>query len=247
MNGLRLGMLTPSSNTVLEPYTAALLHPVFPDISAHFARFPVTEITLGDASRSQFDTAPIVEAAALLADARIDSIAWNGTSAAWLGFARDEALCRALTERTGAPATSAMLALNRVLAATGARRLGLVTPYSDAVQEAIVANYRELGMEIAGETHSGITENYAFCEIEEAVIAAMCREVAKQGPDAIAIICTNMRGPLIAAELEAELGIPIYDSIAVTLWGALAAAEADMRPLRRWGRLFAVPAGQSPA
>jgi len=40
-----LGMLTPSSNTVLEPVTTALLAEV-PEASAHFGRFAVTEIAL---------------------------------------------------------------------------------------------------------------------------------------------------------------------------------------------------------
>lgn len=54
-----------------------------------------------------------------------------------------------------------------------------------------------------------------------------------------AIVCTNMRGPLIAPELEQELGIPILDSVAFTLWGCLDATGVDMLPLRKFGRMFA--------
>ncbi|MCI4429672.1 MAG: Asp/Glu/hydantoin racemase, partial [Burkholderiales bacterium] len=42
---LRLGVLTPSSNTALEPLTSALAAAV-PGCSAHFSRFKVTEISL---------------------------------------------------------------------------------------------------------------------------------------------------------------------------------------------------------
>ena len=45
----RLGMITPSSNSVLEPVTSAMLHGV-PDITAHFSRFRVTEIALDAAA-----------------------------------------------------------------------------------------------------------------------------------------------------------------------------------------------------
>ena len=41
----RLGMLTPSSNTALEPITYAMLAGV-EGVSVHFSRFKVTEITL---------------------------------------------------------------------------------------------------------------------------------------------------------------------------------------------------------
>jgi maleate isomerase len=125
---VRLGMLTPSSNTVLEPLTAAMLADL-PGVSAHFSRFRVTEISLSESSQRQFDLAPILEAARLLADARVDVIAWNGTSAAWLGFDTDLRLCEAITEVTGTPATTSMLALNEALGCYGAGRFALVSPY----------------------------------------------------------------------------------------------------------------------
>jgi len=74
-----LGMLTPSSNTTLEPVTAAMLAGV-PEASAHFGRFRVTEIALSDSALAQFDDREILAAAELLADARLDVIGWNGTS-----------------------------------------------------------------------------------------------------------------------------------------------------------------------
>jgi maleate isomerase len=234
-----VGMLTPSSNTVLEPYTAALVAPLFPRVSVHFSRFRVTKIALDAASNSQFTLEPILQAAELLADARPDVIAWNGTSASWLGFDSDERLCDAVTKRTGIPATSAILGLNRLLATLGVRRLGLVTPYTSDVQHRIMANYAAAGIETVAERHSGRTDNFSFAEVSEAAIAGMCREVAAAKPDAIAIVCTNMRGPLIAPELEQELGIPILDSVAFTLWGCLDATAVDMLPLHKFGRMFA--------
>jgi maleate isomerase len=75
----RLGMLTPSSTTVLEPVAAAILTPL-DGVSAHFARFPVTEIALSPGALAQFDDAPILAAAGLLAHAKVDVIAWNSTS-----------------------------------------------------------------------------------------------------------------------------------------------------------------------
>ena len=83
-----LGMLTPSSNTVLEPMTHDILAEL-DDVSAHFARFRVTEITLSEYGLGQFDMAPFLDAAGLLGDAKCDVIAWNGTSGGWRGFAYD--------------------------------------------------------------------------------------------------------------------------------------------------------------
>jgi maleate isomerase len=66
----------------------------------------------------------------------------------------------------------------------------------------------------------------------------MCREVAKAKPEAIAIYCTNLRGAPLAEKLEAELGIPILDSISTVVWKALELAGVDASRVRGWGQLF---------
>lgn len=239
---VRLGMLTPSSNTALEPLTAALLAGA-PHVSAHFARLRVTEIALSEAALGQFDHAPQLAAADLLADAKVHAIAWNGTAGGWRGFDADHTLCAAIAARTGVAATTATLATLDALAAFGARRIAFVTPYLAEVQAAIVRNFNASGFDVVAERHLGDRGNFSFATFGEDVIAAMIREVAAARPDAIVIYCTNFRGTRIAPVLEAETAIPILDSIAVTLWGALRAAGADPAIITGWGRLF----GRSPA
>lgn len=233
----RLGMLTPSSNTVLEPVTAAMLAGT-PDISAHFSRFRVTEIALSDQALQQFDDSELLRAAELLAHAKVDVIAWNGTSAAWLGFDRDEQLCARIKERTGIAACSSVLAFRDLFAQRGVRRVGLVTPYLDDVQAKIVANWSAAGLACSAERHLGLQDNFSFAEVTPDDIAAMVRAVAREGCDAVAIVCTNMRAAAIAPVLEAELGVPVYDSVAVTLYQCLRMAGRDPRAIKGWGSLF---------
>jgi maleate isomerase len=232
-----LGMLTPSSNTVLEPVTAAMLSGL-DDVSAHFSRFPVTEIALSETALAQFDDAPILAASRLLAHAKMDVIAWNGTSSGWLGFGADERLVARITAETGIAATTSMLALNEILAARGARRVAFVTPYLDAVQERIVAHYASIGFDCVAERHLGLQDNFAFSEVGEPTLVEMIRAVATAKPDAIAVICTNLRAAGLVAALEAETGIPIYDTIATAVWKSLVVAGADPRRVRGWGSLF---------
>src|SRR3954451_845350 len=131
-----LGMLTPSSNTVLEPVTTAMVSGL-PEVTAHFSRFKVTEIALSGPALAQFDDSEILRAAELLAHARVDVIAWSGTSSGWLGFERDVRLCERIRAVTGIAACTAMLALNDVLMRTNAKRVSFVTPYLDDVQARI--------------------------------------------------------------------------------------------------------------
>lgn len=237
MNRVLLGMLTPSSNTVLEPVTADMLREV-PEASAHFGRFAVTRIALTEGALAQFDTPGVLEAATLLSHARCGVIGWSGTSSSWLGFDADRRLCEAIGARTGARACTSVLALNEILERTGARRLGLVTPYLDDVQARIVANYEALGVEVVGERHLGIEDNFSFSEVDADRLVAMTRDVARSRPDAIAILCTNLRGGPLVPRLEAELGLPVYDSVATVVWKALGLAGVDTRRVRSWGRLF---------
>ncbi|MGR3578624.1 MAG: maleate cis-trans isomerase family protein [Sagittula sp.] len=239
VDGIRIGMLTPSSNTVLEPYTSAMFAPFGDAATAHFGRFRVVEISMSEASQSQFTLEPILEAAERLAEAKPHLIAWNGTSASWLGLEKDRALCAAITERTGVPATSTILAYDTLFRAMNVRRLGVVTPYIEDIETRMIANYAAQGIEVTATRRLDDKGNYSFATYPAAQVGAMVEEVAASEPDAIAIVCTNMRGPLIAPELEQELGIPILDSVAFTLWGCLDATGVDMLPLRKFGRMFA--------
>lgn len=232
-----LGMLTPSSNTALEPLTSAMVSGI-PGVSAHFARFTVTQISLDRQSLGQFDIGKILDAARQLADARVDVIGWSGTAASWLGFDTDEALCREITAATGIPATTSVLALNEILEKTGVRKLGLVSPYIESVQRQIMANYEAAGIQVPGERHAGLQVNFAFSEVSESEVLHMAREVAGYGPEALTVMCTNVKAAQLAERIESELGIPLYDSVSTVVWKALKIAGVDPACIQNWGRLF---------
>jgi maleate isomerase len=234
-----LGMLTPSSNTILEPVTTAMIGSVA-EVSAHFSRFKVTEIALSGPALAQFDDSEILRAAELLAHAQVNVIAWNGTSSGWHGFERDVQLCERIMRATGIPACTAMLALNEILQITRAQTIALVTPYLDDVQARINANYENAGWRVVADRHLRMQDNFSFSTVTAEQMRAMTREVAAARPDAIAIVCTNMRGAPLAAELEAAHGIPVYDTVSTTVWKSLKTAGVDTRRVQGWGRIFEV-------
>jgi maleate isomerase len=237
MKRVLLGMLTPSSNTALEPLTSAMLAGL-PEVSAHFARFRVTEISMSTLALAQFDLERIVEAARLLAEAHVDVIAWNGTSSGWLGFEADVTLCRRIEEAVGIRCCTSVLALNEVMEKTGRRRFGLVTPYLDEVQRAIVENYREHGYECVAERHLNERVNFGFSEVTPQTITRMAREVAGAHPQCLSTFCTNLRAAHLVPSLEAELGIPVYDTVATAVWKSLRLCGVDTRRVEGWGSLF---------
>lgn len=232
-----LGMLTPSSNTVLEPITSAIVAQL-PNVSAHFGRFRVTEISLRQQALDQFDNAPLLDAAQLLADAKVDVIAWNGTSAGWLGFDADIQLCQEITDITGILATTSVLAIAEILRDRQIHNFALVTPYLDDVQERTIANFAAEGFHCVAEQHFNLSVNFSFSEVTADQITSMIRAVAQKQPEAIVTFCTNLRAAPLVDELEQELGIPIFDTISAAVWKSLKIAGVDPFVVKGWGRLF---------
>ncbi len=230
-------MITPSSNTALEPLTCRILAGL-PDVTVHFARFRVTEIGLDQSAMAQFDDDRILEAARLLADAKMDVIGWSGTSAGWRGFHTDEQLCQRIHEQTGVPAITSVLALNEIMRTARCHSFGLVTPYTEDVQTRIIGHYQQAGFRCVAERHVGLRDNFSFAEVSEATLARLVHDVAAARPDAVVTLCTNLWAAHLVPDLERALGLPVFDSVATVLWKALAIGGIDASPIAPWGRLF---------
>ncbi len=232
----RLGILTPSSNTVLEPISFWLTAGM-PDVSLHFSRLRVKEISMSATGCEQFAVRNMVEAARLLSDAKVDGITWSGTSAAWLGLERDRAFCRAVFEETGIPSTTATLSAVEALHARGIHRIGLATPYVSAIQRKIVETLEKEGIEVVVERHLDLTDNFSFAEVAVDQILDMARQAGASGPDAILILCTNLRGAPLVERIERELQTPVLDSVVLGLLGGLRSMSVDFSHIRHAGRV----------
>ena len=234
---IKLGMLTPSCNNVLEPVTSAIVADI-EGVTAHFGRFKVNDIALSEHSRRQFEYEPMLEAARLLADAKVDVIAWNGTAGGWLGFDNDIRLCQLIEDATGIPATSSVLAIEELFKRNNVKRFGLVSPYTEDVNRKIIENFRGHGYVCTGEERTNGVDGYSFALIPDQQISGMLRSVAKTKPDASVVFCTNMNGAPLADQIEKETGVPIYDSLSATVWKSLLIAGADTSKVKGWGQLF---------
>ena len=232
----RIGMIVPSSNTCLEPMTYRMLAGR-QDVTVHSARIPVTRIALDSDSDRQFDTATMLGAAELLATADVDVIAWNGTSGSWLGPDHDRHVTEAITGHTGIPATTSTLAYLDAFARFGIGSVGLLTPYTGDVNAQVVACYQRLGIRTAGEVHLDLSDNESFARVRPEELLPGATALADQRPDALVVLCTNVYGAPIAERVETQTGVPLLDSVAVTLWKCLQlAGAAGLEP--RWGKLL---------
>ncbi|KAK4504065.1 hypothetical protein PRZ48_004980 [Zasmidium cellare] len=248
---LRLGILVPSSNTALEPLTTAILSPL-PNLTVHFSRFPVTSIALTPSALSQFTDAAILSAARLLADAHVDIIGWSGTSAGWLGLEADRRLCKAIKEATGIAATTSVLGLCNVLEGVmgeGKRRFGLVTPYLDDVQEAILKTFGEEGYEVVAESHLRRSVNVEFADVDEETLDRQMEEVVRkmEGEEVkvVSTFCTNLRAAQRVKHWEEKYpGLIVADTVATVIWEMLRVLGVETSVVKGWGKMFEIGASK---
>jgi maleate isomerase len=232
-----IGTITPSGNTVVERVTLGIVREL-PEVSVHFSRTPV--FGSSDPSPDRYATDGFLAAARLLAHAAPNVLLWNGSKGAGIGFEHDRALAAAIQAETGIRTTTSILGLAELLAGRGIRRLGIVTPYSTEAQKKTIDCLAHEGFDCVAEAHAGLSDNLSYASVPAHQIAAMAREVSVSRPQAIVCLCTNFPAAVMAAPLEAELGLPIYDSTALGVWHALRLCGVDTRaaaPL--WGSLFA--------
>jgi maleate isomerase len=234
---VRFGILTPSSNTALEPLTQQIVSQL-PGVSVHFSRFRVLKIALDADGLAQFDNSAIIEAAQLLADAKVDVIGWSGTSSGWLGFEADERLCDEITAATGVPATTSVLGLNKLIRHLGISELALLTPYTDDVQAAIIQNYRGFGVNCSVEKHLGQSDNKSFGYISEKVMDDGFWELVERGATAISVFCTGLKAAHLVDGWEKKSGVIVLDTIPTVLWDMCRMAGVDTSEVHGWGKLF---------
>jgi maleate isomerase len=233
-----LATVTPSGNNVVERATASLLAD-FPSVVALHSRSAV--FGSSDPFPDSYDWDSMLGAAKLLGHARPGVVIWNGSKGGSVGHTVEVELVSRLAEAADCPATSSLMAELEALRAIGARRLGFVTPYLDPYQAKIERNFAALGYETVSRANSRLADNLSYASVPLDDIRAQARDAAKAKPDVLLGWCTNFPSAFVAAEIEAETGIPFHDATTVVLWKALKMLGVDPAPAAsEWGRVFAL-------
>lgn len=199
-------------------------------VSVHFSRLRVKKMSPEAESNRQFDPDVMLDAARLLEDACVDVLAWNGTAGSWLGPDHDRQICNYIINSTGIPTTTSTLALLEACRIFEVTRLGLATPYVQELNDKIKHWYAYEGIDVVADECLGLTDNLDVGALTSEEIRALVTRTARNGAQAVAVVCTNVAATPLVHELEKQLGIPVFDSIAATLWKCLNIADAPLRP-----------------
>jgi maleate isomerase len=233
---VKIGMITPSVNGVLEPVTYELLRDV-PNVSAHFTRIPVGEVALNDESNQQFTYERFLAAGELLADVGVDAVAWNGTAGSWMGIQAERDRCSRLQDALQTPVTSATLALMSAFGRANVKTYDLAVPYAKDMAYRIVENYAAEGYRCANAAYWNWDQE-AETAAEEDDVRLRVGEACSPGAAGVAVVCTNIPAARVTREIEQMHDTLVFDSVAVTLWHCLELAGASSSAIANWGRLY---------
>lgn len=222
----RIGLLVPSSNSVME---VDFYRHVPSGTTVHTARMFMEDTTVEGESRMLDEFC--FPAAHALATVRPDVIVFGCTSAGALrGNDYDTELCRRLSNQTGAPVVSTIRSVIKAISGRGARRIGVITPYVEQLNQKIAQSLVDEGLEVAAIHGLGITENFSIAEVSAAEIADFAaRSFAGEKIELLFASCTNFRALDAVTAIEDKLGVPVMTSNLAALEGACEPLGLDKR------------------
>lgn len=218
----RIGLLVPSSNTVME---ADFNRHAPAGWTVHTARMYMEETTAEGEARMLDDFAfPAVRD---LATARPHVIVFGCTSAGALrGNDYDAWLTAEIAQRTGVATVSVIRSVREELLAVRASRLVVVTPYIDELNARVQASLENDGLTVLGIKGLGITENFRIAEVPGSDIVELARQaVTGLQPDALFVSCTNLPAMGVLSRLRSMFAFPVVTSNQAALDAAVAHAQ----------------------
>jgi maleate isomerase len=237
----RVGLIIPSSNRMVE---GEMVHGFPAGVMAHVTRLRMT----GD-SRGPLDAVlpRVEEATRALLDAKCDVVAFHCTANSTdEGRSGEERLLAAIKRAGAAHATTTATAIRNALDALGARRIVLITPYSQAVTDHETEFFHEAGYQVIFAKGFGLAGSDAYCSTPPSFWRDRALEAARPDADVYFLSCANISVFSIIAELEARLGRPVITSNQAVIWDAL--VRVGIKDIRGCpGRLFASAGIAEPA
>ena len=178
-------------------------------------------------------------AGVILPGTKFDVIAYGCTSATVV-IGEENVFARIREARPGVACTTPITAGIAGLKKMGAKRIALLTPYVDEVNQMFrrFVEARGIAVPVMGSfNHENDNE---VARISQESIKDAVRDLAREpSVDGVFVSCTSLRVASIVEELEAELGKPVTSSNHALAWHCLRLAGVT-EPVPGFGRLFRV-------
>lgn len=230
----RLGLLVLESDQTMEWEFRDLTH--LPGVSVYHARLANATTVTPETLAAMEQELPV--AARLLPDyLGLKAIGYGCTSGATI-IGEDRVAEIIAMAHPGVPSTNPLSAAKAALAALGVSRLGLLTPYTPDVTEAMQARFEAAGISVRVVGSFYEESDVVVGRIDAASILQGAISVGSSDDvDGVFVSCTSLRAASVIPEAERALNKPVTASNHALAWHLLRLAGiADTNP--NAGRLF---------
>jgi maleate cis-trans isomerase len=219
--GWKVGLIVPMNNTTMAREITGWLPP---GSELEVLRIPrgkglITPDVLPEYVRSTLDLA-----AGMSKD--LDVIAYGCTAAGFVAGPEGEArLAQDLQTVTGTAVVTTARSMVLALRELGARRIALVSPYSESVNRALMKFLDEDEIEVEELASFNAADVDALGRITEDEVADLARRTMTDSCDVMFIACSQLPTFGVLDSLSAEFGRPVMSSIKATALQAHRAAK----------------------
>jgi maleate cis-trans isomerase len=215
---LRVGLMVPANNTTMEVELAAWL-PKGSLITT--VKIPRGAGLLTTETLPAYRDSAIELARQHFTGGKHDLIAYGCTAAGFIsGPAGDAELQTKLREATGLPVVTTARAMVSALQHDGAKRIAVVTPYNDMVNQQLAAFLADGGINVVRMDTFRAPDVIALGKITAAQVRDLARATMGPDCDAMFIGCSQLPTHAILDELHDEFKRPTWSSICATAWDA---------------------------
>lgn len=231
-----IGMIVPSSNLTMETELPRMLAARSAALGEdrfvfHAARARMQHVTpeqlramnaeAGRAARELADAKPDVVASACLVAIMAQGPGYHCT-------AEDDIATAMRDEGWNVPVVSSAGALVDGLAALGARRIAIVTPYMKPLTAAVVAYLEDAGLEVADALSLDVSDNLAVARLDPRDLLEHRKRVSLAGVDALVLsACVQMPSLPAIAQVEAQVDVPVLSAATATAFRLLGELGLD--------------------
>ncbi len=208
----KLGVLVPSSNTTMEPE----LYQIAPEgVSIHFSRIRQKDTTIEELRRMAQD---VPRAAAELADAKVDLVAFGCTSGSLVGGrSYDEELVRKIENSIHIPAITTASAVVSGMKSLNIHTVCVGTPFEHEVNEKTREFLESHGFKVLNVKGLACPDE-EVANLSMAQVYKLAKEAFTSRADGLFLSCTDLRTIDIIEALEHDLGRPVISSNQATMW-----------------------------
>lgn len=225
------GVLIPSTNTTVEKeYTRHL--PA--TLQFHVGR-------CGKGGNTPFSPSldeDVIRQSKLLGQAKVEAIVLAQTSASLFDDDYDTRVTDWMFAQSGVPAVTSAQGIGNAIVAMGMSRIGIVTPYSDAVVENARRYYEmKFDLQIVATEGFGAVDAYSIGKLDAVIALEGLRRVDRPEIEVLVVLGGNFPTMPWIATWERAFGKPVITTNQAALWAVLGLMSLDA-PLLGFGRLL---------